>query len=96
MAARTSRGVNSVIRAEVLRQWTDKETTDTIRASIGMSMFTATLESAIRKSAIDHAPFAHVEFDIVTEEDQDTFKTLVVNAGFNIIHSEVTVLEELQ
>lgn len=94
MAARTSRGVNSIIRAEVLRQWTDKETTDTIRASVGMSMFTATLESAIRNSAIDHAPFAHVEFDIVTEEDQDTFKTLVENAGFNIIHSDVTVLED--
>ena len=94
MAARTSRGVNSVIRAEVLRQWTDKETTDTIRASVGISMFTATLESAIRNSAIDHAPFAHVEFDIVTEEDQDTFKTLVENAGFNIIHSDVTVLED--
>jgi hypothetical protein len=94
MAARTSKGVNSVIRAEVLRQWTDKETTATIRASVGMSMFTATLESAIRNSAIDHAPFAHVEFDIVTEEDESTFKTLVENAGFNIIHSEVTVLED--
>lgn len=94
MAARTSKGVNSVIRAEVLRQWTDKDTTDTIRVSVGMSMFTATLESAIRNSAIDHAPFAHVEFDIVTEEDQDTFKTLVENAGFNIIHSDVTVLED--
>ena len=94
MVARTSKCINSVIRAEVLRQWTDKETTDTIRASVGMTVFTAALESAIRKSAIDHAPFAHVEFDIVTEEDQDTFKTLVLNAGFNIIHSEVTVLED--
>ena len=93
MTMKGTRGVNSIPRVETLRQWTNKTITPMIRKSVGLTMFTAVFESAIRKSAIEHAQFAHVEFDIVTEDGLDTFKTLVRNAGFNILSSDVTELE---